>query len=70
MNCGGCGGLPVWQVNGTNVNVTLEANCWLCQTGIKTSKRYSTGDTLCVVFLYLMIHPSVHYSGLKIKEVS
>lgn len=25
----GCGGLPVCQVNGTLLNVTLENNCWL-----------------------------------------
>lgn len=37
----------------TNVNVTVETNCWLCQTGIKTSERYSKGEILCVVFMFI-----------------
>lgn len=41
-----------WKI----VNVALESNCWLYQTGIKTSnKRYSKGDILYVVFLIPMV---------------
>lgn len=37
-----------WKI----VNVTVERNCWLYQTGIKTSnKRYSKGHILYVVFI-------------------